>query len=144
MSRPAISPCRASSADVNARPSTSSMLNVWVATVISFTGMFRPPTSVFFTALTTTSCSCVSDSMNTLKTFCFPLRGSVTVLLPTYEMTSLFFGLLIAKAKLPLKSVVVALMIRLLPSRSTTFAIMTGPISSDTVPETRVPCAIAA
>ena len=43
MSSPAISPCNASSAEVNAIPSTSERLKVDCATEISFLAMFRPP-----------------------------------------------------------------------------------------------------
>ena len=43
ISSPAISPCKASSAEVNAIPSTSERLKVDCATVISFLAMLRPP-----------------------------------------------------------------------------------------------------
>ena len=55
MSRPAILPCSASSADAKLKPSTSSMFIVWVATEISFTGMVRPLLCVLGFALITTS-----------------------------------------------------------------------------------------
>ena len=57
-------------------------------------------------------------------------------------MTSLFFGFLISIEKLPIISVCVALIIRLLPSRSTTLAIIIGPMASSTVPDMTLLCAI--
>ena len=65
------------------------------------------------------------------------------VLSPTKLNLSLFFGSLILNEKLPLISVWVELTIRLLASISTTFAIMTGPIASVTVPDTIWPACCA-
>ena len=79
MSRPAIWPCRASSAEVMARPSTSAMLNVCAATDTSRSGMASPPLLNFFLAVTVTSLICVASCSLTLKVVRVPM-GSVTVL----------------------------------------------------------------
>ena len=59
------------------------------------------------------------------------------------EIVRRFLVFLITIEKLPFTSVTAAVTIRLLASRSTTLAIITGPKSSVTVPEIRVPWANA-
>ena len=104
MSRPAISPCSASSAEVKARPSTFSIFSACCETDISFLEIIRPPELLRFD-FTTTSFNCVSSGSNlTLKTVWLPMFITF-VLSPTYENTSLFLVLLICMEKLPLKSV---------------------------------------
>ena len=104
MSRPAIFPCRASSADVKERPSTSFMSNVCLATETSFSGITKPPERNFFVAFTTTSFKVFSSSISILNTVLSPM-GTITVLYPIYETFNLFFVLMISMEKLPLISV---------------------------------------
>ena len=79
ISRPAILPCRASSAEVNERPSTSFISKVCLATETSFSGITKPPERNFFFAFTTTSFNVFSSSISMLKTVLSPI-GIITVL----------------------------------------------------------------
>ena len=82
MSRPAISPCRASSAEVNDRPSTDDMSIICCDTATSFFDIIRPPLFERFD-FTVTSCSMVDSGCSTiLKEVWLPIATTL-VLSPT-------------------------------------------------------------
>ena len=140
ISRPAISPCKASSAEVNAIPSTSERLKVCCDTDISFFWILRPP-ELARRPRTVTSLSVVFSSSSLMANVVSSPIFFFQVLLPTYETTSIFLVLFISIEKLPIISVCVAFTIRSLASRSVTLASMTGPMASSTVPDITLPCA---
>ena len=137
MSSPAIRPCKASSTVVMPNPSNSFVDMVWVAKLTSLSGIASPP--LFKRFLDTTDTSFITrcaDSNVMLYTVRF--MGSVCVLYPIKLTFSLFFVLFTFMAKWPLKSVIVALMLRPVASTSHTVAPINVSISSRTVPLTDV------
>ena len=141
ISRPAISPCNASSALVKAIPSTLLISKVCWATDTSLLGMNRPPDPIRV-PFTTTSCMVWLSDSRTMSNTSWSPTVMVFVLSPTNDIRNLFLGLFTSMEKLPLKSVCAAETIRLLASISVIFAIITGPMASLTVPDIRLLCAI--
>ena len=82
MSRPAISPCRASSAEVNDKPSTVDMSKTCCEVDISFFCSIRPPELLRFEVTKTVPSWVFSDSSFTLNTVRLPMSNTF-VLSPT-------------------------------------------------------------
>ena len=116
---------------------------VWRDDDTSSIGMDKPEPCALRREVTVTSFICVASVIFTTKRVLF--IGIVTVLYPTKDTRRRFLGLFSLNEKLPLMSVTVEATIRFAASTSTTFAIITGPKASVTVPLTMSPafCAMA-